>query len=244
MSERLVERALARMAATGALLTPERNGARYALYPNNDRRRRPLARLSAEQTRALEASGALVREGAGYALTAAGRARVAREGASPNEAFAAQHRPLVDRAVIEADGRTRMVRGHDADAILRRLAALRDGNGAAWLDSAEIAAAARLRRDWEMGERGLVRGSDWTAPPNGAGPRGPSNRAEQAAGAYCDARQRVSEALARLALPLRRVVERVCLREEGLEALERGEGWPARSGKIALKLALAQLAAD
>jgi hypothetical protein len=47
-----------------------------------------------------------------------------------------------------------------------------------------------------------------------------------------------------LAVPLRRVVERVCLREEGLEALERGEGWPARSGKIALKLALAQLAAD
>ena len=242
MSERLVERALARMAATGALLTPDRGGARYALFPNNDRRRRPLVRLSAEEARALEASGALAREGEGYAITKAGRALVARETASPSEAFLAQHRPI--RAVIEADGRTRVVRGHDADAILRRLAALRDGNGAAWLDSAELAAAARLRRDWEMGERGLVRGSDWTAPPNGAGPRGPSNRAEEAAGAYCDARQRVSEALAHLAVPLRRVVERVCLREEGLEAMERGEGWPARSGKIALKLALAQLAAN
>ncbi|MBY0569029.1 MAG: hypothetical protein K2P70_17090 [Hyphomonadaceae bacterium] len=244
MSERRVERALARMAATGALLTPDRGGTRYALFPNNDRRRRPLVRLNAEEARALEASGALASEGAGYAITKAGRALVARETASPGEAFLAQHRPIIDRAVIEADGRTRVVRGHDADAILRRLAALRDGNGAAWLDSAEIAAAARLRRDWEMGERGLVRGSDWTAPPNGAGPRGPSNRAEQAAGAYCDARQRVSDALARLAVPLRRVVERVCLREEGLEALERGEGWPARSGKIALKLALAQLAAN
>jgi hypothetical protein len=39
------------------------------------------------------------------------------------------------------------------------------------------------------------------------------------------------------------VVERVCLCEEGLDALERSEGWPARSGKIALKLGLAQLAA-
>jgi hypothetical protein len=200
--------------------------------------------LSAEEARALEASGALAREGAGYAIIKAGCALVARETASPGEAFMAQHRPIIDRAVIGTDGRTRVVRGHDADAILRRLAALRDGNGAAWLDSAEIAAAARLRRDWEMGERGLVRGSDWSAPPNGAGPRGLSNRAEGAAGAYCDARQRVSEALARLAVPLRRVVERVGLREEGLEALERGEGWPARSGKIALKLALAQLAAD
>ncbi len=243
MSERLVERALARMSAGGALLTPESGGARYALYPNNDRRRRPLARISAEEARALEASGALVRVGDAYALTEAGRARTARERAAPSEAFAAQHRAVIDRAIVEADGRTRKVRGHDADATLRRLAALRDGNGAAWLDSAEIAAAARLRRDWEMGERGLVRGSDWTAPPNGSGPRGASNRAEMVAGAYCDARQRVEEALARLALPLRRVVERVCLREEGIETLERGEGWPARSGKIALKLALAQLAA-
>lgn len=61
--------------------------------------------------------------------------------------------------------------------------------------------------------------------------------------AHCDARQRVSEALESLAPSLRRVVERVCLREEGLEALERAEAWPARSGKLALKLALAQLAA-
>jgi hypothetical protein len=61
--------------------------------------------------------------------------------------------------------------------------------------------------------------------------------------AQCDARQRVADALGRLAAPLRAVVERVCLREEGLEALERAEAWPARSGKLALKLALAQLAA-
>jgi len=45
-----------------------------------------------------------------------------------------------------------------------------------------------------------------------------------------------------LAQPLRRVVERACLHEDGLEALERAEGWPARSGKLALKLGLAQLA--
>ncbi|MBS0384677.1 MAG: hypothetical protein JSS00_04935, partial [Proteobacteria bacterium] len=46
-----------------------------------------------------------------------------------------------------------------------------------------------------------------------------------------------------LAPPLRRVVEAVCLAEEGLEAVERMQAWPARSGKLALKMALAQLAA-
>jgi hypothetical protein len=60
---------------------------------------------------------------------------------------------------------------------------------------------------------------------------------------HADARKRVAVALDALAPPLRRVVERVCLHEDGLEALERAEGWPARSGKLALKLALAQLAA-
>ncbi len=78
----------------------------------------------------------------------------------------------------------------------------------------------------------------------GAAARGPGNAQEMAMAKRCDARRRVGDALARLAQPLRRIVERVCLFEEGLEALERAEGWPARSGKLALKLGLAQLAAD
>jgi hypothetical protein len=49
-------------------------------------------------------------------------------------------------------------------------------------------------------------------------------------------------ALDALAPQLRRVVERVVLHEEGVESIERQEGWPTRSGKIGLKLALAQLA--
>lgn len=43
-------------------------------------------------------------------------------------------------------------------------------------------------------------------------------------------------ALDRLAPPLRRVLERVCLHKDGLEALERAEAWPSRPGKVALKL--------
>ena len=75
-------------------------------------------------------------------------------------------------------------------------------------------------------------------------PRAARRAALAAVEARCDAQRRANEALAALAAPLRRVVERVCLYEEGLEALERAEGWPARSGKIALKLGLAQLAAQ
>lgn len=241
---RAAERALLRLAGPDVVLAPDRDGRGFGVFPKRDRRRRPVARLSAAEVRQLTGQGLLapLPDQGWFVLSDAGRARARRREAAPEEAFLAQHGPIEARSVIDPDGATRSVRAVDPNPGLRRLAALRDANGAPWLAPEELSAAARLCRDWEAGEAGLVRGSDWTAPPRGSAARAGGNAAEIAAGASCDARRRVAAALERLAPPLRRTVERVCLREEGIEALERGEGWPARSGKIALKLALAQLA--
>lgn len=241
MSARLIERALERLAAPECVLARERNGG-FGVFPNGDRRRRPVVRLSAREVREVASAGAI--EAAGeeaFVLSAAGQARVARQRAAADEAFVAQHRPIIDRPLMDADGDVRIARGHDADRLLRRLSLLRDGDGRTWLGREELTAAARIKADWERAEIGLVRGSDWSAPPNGSSARGGM---DGALAGHCDARRRVSDALAKLAPPLRGVIERICLREEGLEALERAEAWPTRSGKLALKLALAQLAAD
>lgn len=244
MSERRIARALARLAAPGAVLALDRTGCGYGVFTGGDRRRRPLVRLKTADVRELESDGAIVARGEGvFVLSTAGAARALREEAPPGEQFVAQHETLVPRAVIDPDGDVRSVRGLDADAPMRRLAGLRDASGASWLAPAELAAANALRADWALGEIGALRGSDWMAAPMGSASRGPNNAQESAMARRCDARRRVAEALARLAPPLRRVVERVVLREDGLEALERAEGWPARSGKLALKLGLAQLAA-
>lgn len=242
MSERAIERALARLQSKGAVLAPMADGKSYGVYPGGDRRRRPLARLLQADVRALSAEGALAagRDGA-FVLSAAGRARVSREQAGA-EGFFAQHAPLEERRVIDASGSERRVRGLVRSAALAKLAALRDANGAPWLSGAELDAAQHLRRDWEASQEGLVRGSDCSAPPIGSSARGASNAQERTMAARCDARRRVGEALDGLAQPARRVVERVCLYEDGLEALERAEGWPSRSAKVALKLGLAQLA--
>ncbi|GIK49797.1 MAG: hypothetical protein BroJett013_24940 [Alphaproteobacteria bacterium] len=241
MSGRAVERALARLAAPGAVVAQERGGAGYGVFPAGDRRRRPVARLRADDVRLLASTGALeAAAGNLFVLSAAGRARVAREAAG-GEGFLAQHAPLEQRAVVDAEGDLRHVRGVVRSTVLIKLSALRDGAGAPWLSELELAAAQRLRSDWEASQGGLTRGSDWRAPPIG-GARGASNVQERAMAARCDARRRVADALDALAQPLRRVVERVCLNEDGLETLERAEGWPARSGKLALKLGLAQLA--
>lgn len=50
------------------------------------------------------------------------------------------------------------------------------------------------------------------------------------------------DALEAIGPGLDRVVFAVCIREAGLSDVERGEGWPKRSGKIALKLGLTRLA--
>lgn len=242
MSARNAERALARLAAPGSRLAREREGAGYGVFPGGDRRRRPVVRLAADDVRVLQASGLIeAAESDAYALSAAGRARLIRDAAGAY-GYLAQHAPLETRVVLDADGDERAVRGVVRSVVLRKLSALRDANGAPWLNGAEINAAEMLRSDWDAAQTGLTRGSDWSAPPIGGGGRGASNAQERAMAVRCDARRRMADAWETLAPPLRRVVERVCLHEDGLEALERSEGWPARSGKIALKMGLAQLA--
>lgn len=244
MSERRIERVLARLAAGETVLRLIGAGPDYGVFTQRNRRQRAVLRLRACDARALEADGAIeAREDGAFHLTEAGRARVARQEAALGEAFVAQHRVVVSRDVIGDDGAVRRVRGFDAESPMRRLASLKDAKGEPWLSQAELSAAGTLRADWAVGELGLVRGSDWTAGPMGT-TRGPANAQEAAMARRCDARRRLAGALARLAHPLRCVVERVCLFEEGLEAIERAEGWPARSAKLALKLGLAQLAAD
>jgi hypothetical protein len=245
-ADRAVARVLARLADARAMLAPLPGGRTYGVFLGADRRRRPALRLSGAETQSLAAEGAIALDpqANAFRLTTAGAARAARVTARSGEAFLAQHGPVVDRPVMDGDGSVRTARGYAAFHPLIRLVQLRDGHGAPWFAPHEIAAAKRLRADWEAGQAGLAPGSDWTAPPRGGAARGPGNGREAALAIGLDARARVEASLAKLAPPLRRIVEAICLHEAGLEAFEKAQRWPARSGKIALKLALSQLAAS
>lgn len=238
-----VRRAVLRMALPNALLAATNDGGGFGVFSNGDRRRRPLARLSAGEVRELAASGAITASESGYVLSTAGRTAARRENVAPDERYLAQHVELAERSVVDGDGDVRVVRGAAQSKVLLRLAQLRDNAGAPWLSGVELRAAQALRHDWEAAQVGLSGGVDWSAPPMGGSSARATNGREAAMAARCDARRRCAQALDALADPLRRVVERVCIHEAGLEAVERAESWPARSGKLALKLGLAQLAA-
>lgn len=236
-------KALARLAQEGAVLAPCRDGAGHGVFPRGDRRRRPTAQLRAEDVRALALEGAIAPSGISdcWLLSGPGRARVTRD-AAEEAAFLVQHAPLVERAVMEGDGVLRMVRGVDPAGPVARLARLSDGAGAAFFSGREIAAARRLWEDVERGQRGLIRGSDWSAPPMGSAARGPGGAQESAALGAMEARRQADAALGALPRPLAAALKAFLLEETGLEALERASRWPSRSAKLVLKIALDLLA--
>lgn len=237
------QRALARLEPEGALLAPCRDGRGYGVYARGDRRRRPLTTLTAADVRDLVMEGALTPAGiAGcYLLSGPGRARTTRAKA-PAAPFRAQHDALAPRPVMDADGALRFVRGVDPAGPVGRLAKLADSAGVAFFAGREIAAARQLWEDFTRGESGLVKGSDWTAPPRGSTPRQAGGAQETAAAGAIDARARVTAALESLPPSLAGALRAFLLEERALDALERARRWPARSGKLVLKLGLELLA--
>lgn len=236
-------RLLARLALPGALLARDRTGAAFGLYATGDRRHRPQGRMPAARVEALAADGALSKQADEiYVLTPAGRARVERARARPDETWRAQHDELVDRPAMDRDGDLYAVRGLCAGGAMARLARLTTPQGGAFFTAAEIAAGARLAQDWAAGQQGLVRGADWSAPPRGNNRRGSGGGVEAARASVIDARARVDAALASLAPDAAALVRAACLDQTGLELIERRAQWPARSAKLALKFALAHLA--
>lgn len=234
-------KALAKLAHAGAVLAPDRDGHGHAVYPHGDRRRRPTARLKAEDVHVLAADGALAPSGISgcWLLSGAGRDRLRRD-AAEDAPFAEQHSRRITRTVMEGDGKAREVRAVEGPVL--RLSRIADSAGVAFFQGREIAAARELWTDHERGQRGLFRGSDWSAPPLGSVARGAGGGQEHATVEAMAARQRVDQALGHLPAALAATLKAFLLEETGLEALEHQRRWPSRSAKLVLKIALDMLA--
>lgn len=168
------------------------------------------------------------------AVTEPGRARLRRrEGGE--DAFANQHRDLSERRLPE--GGTVAVNANESplDWLRRR----RGRDGEPLIDAACYEAGERLRRDLTIG--GLLPSvtARWDgAIGGGGGPRDPA----AAADATIAARQRARAALAVVGRDHADILVDLCGFLKGLEQIERDHGWPPRSGKVVLRLALRRLA--
>lgn len=163
------------------------------------------------------------------AVTDEGRACLARHRAPTDETrFLAQHAALEHRTL---EGVRALV---DAEESPLAWLARRKLVGAA-----EFEAGERLRRDLDMGAMLPRVTANWSANV-ASGAR--SARGPDIADAALAARQRANKALAATGPEFSGLLIDVCGFLKGLETVEGERGWPRRSGKVVLALALGALA--
>jgi hypothetical protein len=168
-------------------------------------------------------------------ITETGRAKIRRGAAPALEQFQAQHRDI-EETVLEPHG---PVRRNEAESPLAWLARRKDRAGRPMLDPASFAAGERFRHDFTLAGLQPRVTSDWSNPVSGAAL---GDRGMHISDLMVAARQRLDAALAALGPELGSLVIDVCGFLKGLEMIEAEHGWPARSAKVVLGIALAWLA--
>ncbi len=169
------------------------------------------------------------------------RARTPAQSARGVGAYRRQHMQLHERREEGAPVRRRPLVNR-TESPLAWLVRRRGRNGRPLLSERQYLAGERLREDFEMAGLGprLVR--DYEAPPVARGRRGGGIPVRLPGERSIDARRRVEAALAAIGPGLSDILLRTCCFLEGLEEAERAIGWPLRSGKVVLALALDRLA--
>lgn len=98
----------------------------------------------------------------------------------------------------------------------------------------------KLRADWERANLAPSVTMSWdSAPPSGG--RRASPKMLNATEAQISAKQRFENAVAHLGSDLSDIAWRTICAGEGIPTAEKTLGWPARSGKLVLKIALDRL---
>lgn len=123
------------------------------------------------------------------------------------------------------------------------LARRKDKDGKPLLSDAEVNAGERLRADFWFAQMTPRITANWSNVSSQAGGRrsAPGHGVELADHVIA-ARERVRLALATVGPELAGVLIDVCCHLKGLEVTEKSSGWPQRSGKIILQIALRHLA--
>jgi hypothetical protein len=175
-----------------------------------------------------------------FRITEPGRAYLHRRSSDDEIAFQVQHQDRLEEH-MDVEGARVKVTIDTTENPLDWLRRRKDRNGQPLVDEACYQAGERLRRDltvatmlpsvtsrWD-GLRSLTRGGANFDPAG-------------ASDAAIAARQRVTAALRAVGADLADLLLDVCGFLKGLEQIERERGWPPRSGKIIVNLALARLA--
>ena len=148
---------------------------------------------------------------------------------------------IVERLEIVIDGQSSSVEVDLTESPLAWLARRRGRDGRAFIDAVQFMAGERLRADFTRAQMMPRTTADWS----GAG-RSPTRHATRtgldASEAALAAKQRVARAMAGVGPEFSGMLLDVCCFLKGMEQVEQERGWPLRTGKVVLGLALDRLA--
>ena len=173
------------------------------------------------------------------ALTDAGRAHLRRLSApeiEQAEPFRAQH---ASYALRQLDRGARPALVNEAESPLAWLARRKDRDGRSFLDAAQLEAGERFRRDIEQAQLLQRVTANWEASINAARRGADAGAVSEVA---IDARGRLARAFDSVGPEMAGLVTDVCGYLKGLEIVESERGWPPRSAKVVLRIALDRLA--
>lgn len=171
-------------------------------------------------------------------LTEAGRAHLRRSSAGAGvDGFRAQHSKIEQRATEKG---APPVLFNEGESPLAWLARRKGRDGAPFLAAPLIEAGERFRRDVTQAQILQRVTANWEAAV--ASSRRSVGGAVHVPEIVIDARKRLSRAFDVVGPELAGLLTDVCGYLKGLETVERERGWPPRSGKVVLKIALERLA--
>ncbi len=177
----------------------------------------------------------------GFVLSEAGRAFLRRKLAR-TDAFRQQHQ---ERALktTEIEGVRRPALVDESESPLSWLRRRKDKSGQPLIDASQFEAGERLRRDFFYAGMTPRVTASWDGIPGDrasrrAAPGVSTNLRDQTVAAQ----QRVRRALRSVGPDLSDILVDVCCHLRGLEETEKSKGWPRRSAKLVLQIALKELA--
>ncbi len=250
--EREARRVLRRLEGPKTVLAALEGGG-YGVFSVRNKWQRPVLQCDAAFVAAFQSREYLSRISADhpgahagcpprFGLSGVGHAFL-RRALARGDAFAAQHRVMENRSLREEGRARRVVQVNAAETPLGWLRNRKGAGGVPLLTAAEYEAGERLREDFTKAGLTARVTADWSLAPGTAPRRGGAKAGQlDLTDMALAARQRFFKALDSVGPGLSDVLIEVCCHLSGLEDAERGLGWPKRSAKIVLKIALGRLA--
>ena len=178
----------------------------------------------------------------GWVLNDVGAAWL-RRAMADGDPFLAQHRVETTGVFKNADGSFETLKVNGGENPLGWLRARRGRGGKPLLDEAQMEAGLRLRHDFTLGHLTPRLTASWEHCGQGRkGRRSRAGASVELSDQALAARQRFRKALAAVGPELSGALVDICCYLKGLEDAEKANGWPQRSGKLVLQMALSALA--